>query len=470
MSNAAEQTGEVRTASPRAWQRWNSFVTVLRESRGPTTADDALPFLRTGRVVRAGSSLVVLFFLGFVGWAAMAPLQSAIVAPGTVIVESHRKQIQHLEGGIVKDILVQDGQMVKAGQPLIRLDNTQAAAALQQIQDEQDELTAQEARLTAERDGSPTIHFPPELLARANEPKVAESILGEQTAFENQKASIKQQVEILNEKKAEDARAIEGFQAQIAADDTQISLIQREADAVGKMVAKGLEPTAKLLDLQRAQADIEGQRGDLVQKIAQQKLDSGEDDIQIINMKSQALEDVLKDLRDVQSRRFDLTDRIQAARDVLQRTTLVAPVDGRVVDLQVHAKGAVVKAGEPVLEVIPVHDKLEIEARLRPQDADEVHAGMTAKVDLSAYKARRLPMLTGTVTYVSPDTLEDQHTGQPFFLVHVSVDRAILKDHPAARFIPGMPVQIEIQTGAHTALNYFLEPIRDVMHNGMREQ
>ncbi|HEY3638439.1 MAG TPA: HlyD family type I secretion periplasmic adaptor subunit [Rhizomicrobium sp.] len=467
MTDAAEQIDE---AAPVTRQRWHSFVTILRESQGPATNDDVLPFLRTGRVIWAGTSIVAIFFFVFVGWAAIAPLQSAIVSPGVVVVESHRKQIQHLEGGIVKDILVQDGQTVKQGQPLIRLDSMQAATALQQIQDEHDELTAQEARLVAERDGSAVIHFPPDLLARASEPKVAESILGEQTAFENRKASLSQQTQILNEKKAEDARAIEGFQAQIAADDTQIALIEREADAVGKMVAKGLEPTAKLLDLQRTEADIKGQRGDLVQKIAQQKLDSGEDDIQIVNVRSQALEDALKDLRDVQGKRFDLADRIQAARDVLRRTTLVAPVDGRVVDLQVHARGAVIKPGEPVLEVVPLHDQLEIEAKLRPQDADEVHVGMTAKVDLSAYKARRLPMLTGTVSYVSPDSLEDQHTGQAYFLAHVSVDRTILKDHPDARFIPGMPVQIEIQTGAHTALNYFLEPIRDVMHNGMREQ
>ncbi len=468
MSNAAEDLGS--TPSPGVRQRWQTLVTILRESRGPATADEALPFLHTNRVVWTGGSLVALFFFGFVGWASVAPLQSAIVAAGTVIVESHRRDIQHLEGGIVKDILVRDGQTVKMGQPLIRLDNMQAATALQQIQDEQDELSAQEARLVAERDGNQAIHFPPELLARAHEAKVSESILGEQTAFDNQKASIRQQTEILNEKKAEDARAVEGFEAQIAADDTQIALIQREADAVGKMVAKGLEPTAKLLDLQRNVAEIQGQRGDLVQKIAQQKLDSGEVDVQIINVKSQALEDVLKDLRDVQSRRFDVNDRVQAARDLLRRTTLTAPVDGRVVDLQVHSKGAVIKAGEPVLEVVPVHDHLEIEARLRPQDADEVHVGMIAKVDLSAFKARRLPMLTGTISYISPDTLEDPHTGQPFFLAHVNVDGTILKTYPAARFSPGMPVQIEIQTGAHTALNYFLEPIRDVMHNGMREQ
>lgn len=469
MSNVAERIGS-EPASTRPRVDWRGFLKGLRAGSGPAADDGTLPFLHTNRVVWMGGSIVALFFFGFVGWASVAPLQSAIVAPGTVIVESHRKPIQHLEEGIVKNILVYDGETVKAGQALIQLDDTQASTSLQQLLDEQDEMMAQEARLVAERDGSATVHFPPELLARGSEPKVAESILGEQTAFDNEKASLNQQIAILNEKKAEDARAVEGFQAQIAADDTQISLIQREADAVGKMVAKGLEPTAKLLDLQRTQADIEGQRGDTVQKIAQQKLDSSQDDIQIINLKSQQLDQVLKDLRDVQGKRFDLADRIQAGRDVLRRTILSAPVDGRVVNLLVHTKGAVIKAGEPMMEIVPVHDQLEVEARLRPQDADEVHIGMTAKVDLSAYKARRLPMMTGTVTYLSPDSLTDERTGQPYFMAHISVDRTILKKFPEAKIMPGLPVQVELQTGAHTALNYFLEPIRDVMRNGMREK
>ena len=149
----------------------------------------------------------------------------------------------------------------------------------------------------------------------------------------------------------------------------------------------------------------------------------------------------------MQSRRFELADHFQAARDLYQRSTLAAPVDGRVINLQVHAAGAVIRPGEPVMEIIPAHDQLEIEARLRPQDADEVHAGMTAKVDLSAYKARRLPMLTGTVTYVSPDTLEDLHTGAAYFLVHVMVDKAILRDNPAARFFQACPPRSKSRPG-----------------------
>ncbi len=452
-------------------ERVSEFLGTWRRGAGQAgTAEDVLPFLNTNRVVRLGGTIVAVFVIGFLGWAGTAPLQSAIVGPGIVIVESHRKTIQHLEGGIVKEILVKDGQIVKAGQPLLELDSTQATASLQEIQDEADELSAQQARLLAQRDGSAVIHFPPDLLARASEPKVAESILGEQTAFNNQRASLEQQVAILKEKKAENSRAIDGYQAQIASFDTQIGLIEREADAVGKMVAKGLEPTAKLLDLQRTEADLSGQRGDAVQKIAQQKLDSDEDDIQITNLKSQQLEDTLKDLRDVQNKLFDLQDRLQAARDVLKRTTLTAPVDGQVVNLEVHTRGAVIKAGEDVLDLVPIHDELIVEARLRPEDADDVTLGMPAKVDLSAYKARRLPMLTGKVTYVSPDTLSDPRTGVPYFAAHVSVDRSILKGYTDAKIMPGLPVNVEIQTGARTALEYFYEPIRDVMHNGMRER
>jgi HlyD family type I secretion membrane fusion protein len=436
----------------------------------PGAGDDLLPFLHTDRVVRTGGAIVAIFFFGFLGWAAFAPLESAIVGPGIVIVESHRKTIQHLEGGIVKDILVRDGQKVKAGQALLRLDGTQAKAAMLQDQDEDDELTAQQARLMAQRDGSSTIAFPPALLARANEPKVAEALRGEQSAFTNQNDSLRQQTAILTEKKNENSRAIEGFKSQVASFDAQIAIVQREADAVGKMVAKGLEPTSKLLDLQRSQADLSGQRGDIVQKIAQQQLDSDEDDIQITNLKSQLLEDTLKDLRDVQNKLFDLQDRLQAARDLVNRTTLVTPVDGRVVDLQIHTRGAIVKPGETILEIVPTHDQLEIEARMRPEDADDISAGLSTKVDLSAYKARRLPMLTGKITYVSPDSILDQRTGQPYFLIHVSVDRSILKEYPEAKIMPGMPVNVEVQTGARTALEYFLEPIRDVMHHGMREK
>ncbi|MGD0191330.1 MAG: HlyD family type I secretion periplasmic adaptor subunit [Rhizomicrobium sp.] len=453
---------------------WRGMIHGLRVmfvgGNAAPAGDESLSFLHTSRVVSRGVGIVILFVAGFLGWAAFAPLDSALMASGVVIVESHRKDIQHLEDGIVKEILVHDGQLVKAGQVLVTLDDTQARTELELLVDQEDSLTAQEARLVAERDGSAVIHFPPDLLTRGNDPKVAEAILGEQTTFESRKDSLNQQIGILTARKAENARVVAGLKDEQAALETQIALIQKETDSVQQMVAKGLEPVPKLLALQRNTADLSGQRGQLIEKISQVDLNSGEDALQIVNLRSQQLDDVLKDLRDVQSKRFDLLDRIQAARDVLNRTTMVAPVAGKVVNLALHTKGAVIRPGDTVMEIVPVHDQLEVEAHLRPEDADDVYVGMGAKVNLSAYKQRRLPMITGTVTNVSADRITDPRTGQSYFVATVSVDRTALKDFPDARLIPGMPVEVALDTGSRTALEYLFEPIRDVMRKGMRER
>lgn len=436
----------------------------------PLADDGALTFLHTNRVIARGVVLLAAFFLGFFGWAAVAPLQSALMAPGMIVVESHRKTIQHLEGGIVKDIRVTDGETVKAGQVLIQLDDTQPRAALDLIQDEADGLAAQEARLIAEREDADHITFPPDLVARQSDPKVAQIMAGEQKAFDTRRASLSQQVAILTERKSENARVVAGLRAEGAALTTQMSLIQREQDNVQQMVDKGLEPLPRLLALQRQNADLGGQRGQLSEKVSQVEVSNGETDLQIAGLKNQMLDDALKDLREVQSKRFDLLDRMQAARDVLNRTVVTAPVSGEVVNLTVHTKGAVLKPGDTVMEIVPKNDKLEVEAHVRPEDADQVYLGMQAKVNLSGYAQRRLPMITGEVTYIAPDRQIDPRTGQAFFTADVSVDRKVLRDFPEARLIPGEPAEVAIQTGTRTALEYFLEPIRDVVRNGMRER
>jgi len=335
----------------------------------PAASDGSLSFLHTNRVVARGLGVVVLFVVVVIGWAAFAPLDSALMSSGVVIVESHRKAIQHLEDGIVKEILVREGQEVKAGQELIRLDDTQPRTALELLEDEANAMTAQEARLMAERDGSPIIHFPPELLAHGNEPKVAEAILGEQTTFESRRDSLNQQIGILSARKSENERVVAGLRDEQTALETQIALIQKETDSVQQMVAKGLEPVPRLLALQRNTADLSGQRGQLIEKVSQVDLNSGETQLQIVNLRNERLDDVLKDLRDVQSKRFDLLDRIQAARDVLNRTIMTAPVAGKVVNLTEHTRGAVIRPGDTVMEIVPVHDQLDVEAHLRPEDA-----------------------------------------------------------------------------------------------------
>jgi HlyD family secretion protein len=454
-----------------------SLVPALRWTRElvtgngqPSATDGTLEFLRTGRVIRMGTSIVVIFVVGFITWSIFAPLDSALMAPGVIVVESHRKTIQHLEGGIVKDILVKEGQTVKSGETLIQLDDTQARVQLALLQDEADGLAADEARLVAERDGTDQLTFPPELMSRQNDPKVAEDMRGAQKTFETKRDSLQEQIGILTQRKGENGRVVAGLRDEQAALETQITLINQEAGNVQQMVNKGLEPLPRLLALQRQAADLTGQRGQLLEKITQVDLNNGETDIQIVNLKSQALDDALKELRDDQGKRYDLSDRIQAARDVLTRTTLSAPVAGKVVELSVHTKGAVIKPGETVMEIVPEKDQLEVEAHIRPEDAEYVYIGQDAKVNLTSYMQRRLPMISGTVTGFSADRITDQRTGQAYFNALVSVDRSALKAFPDVRIIPGMPCQVAIETGTRTALAYFIEPIRDVIRNGMKER
>ncbi|HSZ75067.1 MAG TPA: HlyD family type I secretion periplasmic adaptor subunit, partial [Rhizomicrobium sp.] len=342
--------------------------------------------------------------------------------------------------------------------------------ALASLEDEADALTAEQARLAAERDNKDQIDFPNEILDRMSDPKVQQIVKGEQSTFAAQRDALKQQVAILTSRRDENDRIIAGLQAEQTSVEKQVALIEKEEGAVSTLVKEGLQPLPRLLALQRNEADLTGQRGQIIEKIAQTELNSGETNLQIINQKNQYLNDVLKDTTDVRDKRYDLLDRIQAARDILNRTSLIAPVGGTVVSLSVHTNSAVIHPGETVMEIVPKNDKLEVEARVRPQDADDVYVGQTAKVSLGAYKQRRLPMITGVVTNVSADRLVDEKSGQTYFTANVSVDRAVLKQYPDVRVMPGMPVEVAIETGTQTALDYFIDPIRAVLRKGMRER
>ncbi len=446
--------------------RWSRDLVSTPEE----PADPELGFMSTRKIVGAGRLVILVFMVGFFGWAALAPLDSAIMASGVIVVESHRKSIQHLEGGIAREVRVADGESVKSGQLLMRLDDTQARSSLALLLGEADALAAQEARLMAERDGAAAIAFPQDLLGRRDDPKVAEAIRGEASTFATRRETLLKQSAILTQRSSENVRIIAGLKNEQESVEKQMALIEQETASVQGLYAKGLSTLPRLLQLQRQAADLGGQRGQLSEKIAQVQLSSGENDLQIMNLKNQQLSDVVKELRDAQTRRFDLLDRIHAARDVLARLTIRAPVSGKVVSLAVHTNGAVIRPGDVLMEIVPQRDALEVEAHVRPEDADNVHIGMTARVNLSAYQSRRLPMIPGVVNNISADRLTDQRTGQPYFTVNVTVDRSQLKDYPSARIIPGLPVEVALDTGQRTALEYFVEPITDVFRKGMREK
>lgn len=431
---------------------------------------EALAFLDARRLIRLGGIVAVAFVMGLFLWGTLAPIDSATISPGVVVVESHRKAIQHLEGGIVREVLVAENDKVAAGETLLRLDDTQARATLTLLQGEADALNAQEARLLAERDGRERVEFPPELVSRTSEPKVAEAIRGEEGAFRNRRDTLSKQVGILTGRIQENTKSIDGLKAQQTSIETQLGLIKRESAMIEVLLKKGLESVPHLLALQRAQADLSGQKGALAEKMAQVNVNTGETELQIVNLHNQFLADVLKDLRDVQIKRFELEDRIHAARDVVSRLELAAPVEGRVVGLTVHTKGAVIRPGETVLEIVPEHDDLEVEAHVRPEDVSRILIGAPAKVSLTAYQQRRLPIIGGSVTSLSADRLTDQRTGQAYFIARVAVDATPWKDYPEVRFVPGMPVEVAVKTGSQTAMEYFFGPIQAVMRKGMREK
>ncbi len=435
-----------------------------------TYADKDFDFLNADPVIRTGLVVVGVFAIGFLGWAALAPLDSALVAQGIVVVETHRKAIQHLEGGIVREIYVIEGQRVHAGQALMQLDDTETRASLDLLRGQADALAAEEARLEAERDKADAIDFPKDLLARKSDPKVAEALRGEQNTFDTHRATLTKQEAIYNQRISENRRIIAGLQSQQEAVDQQSQLIAQESDSVQQLYTKGLSTLPRLLQLKRQAADLAGQHGQIAEKVAQVDLDSGENELQIVNLRNQFMNDVVKELRDTQTKRFEAMDRLHAAIDVVSRLKMTAPVAGKIVGLAVHTKGAVVRPGDTVMEIVPVNDQLDVEAHVRPEDADDVHIGMTAKVNLGAYKQRRLPMITGTVIAVSADRLIDQRTNQPYFSVMIAVDRNQLRDYADARLIPGMPVDVSLDTGSRTALEYFIEPITSVFRHGMRER
>lgn len=467
MTEIAVQPEKKPNLAVRLWARALKLAFPEDEK---TYTDPDHDFLDPNRLIRTGGLVVGVFVIGFLGWAAFAPLDSAIQAPGVVVVETHRKAIQHLEGGIVKTIYVKEGERVTAGQPLVQLDETEGRASLNLLSGQADALAAEQARLEAERDGAERIAFPADLTERRDDPKVAEALRGEQNTFDTHRATLAKQQAIYNQRINENHRIVAGLQSQQQSVEQQSTLIQQESDSVQHLYDKGLSTLPRLLQLKRQAADLTGQHGQVSEKIAQVGLDSGEDELQILNLKNQFMNDVVKDLRDVQTKRFETMDRLHAARDIVARLRMTAPVAGKVVGLAVHSKGAVIRPGDLVMEIVPIEDQLDVEAKVKPEDADDVHIGMSAKVNLGAYKQRRLPMITGVVTNVSADRLVDQHTNQPYFSVMVQVDKSQLKDYPDVKLIPGMPVDVAIDSGTHTALDYFIEPITGVFRRGMRER
>ncbi|MEQ8964300.1 MAG: HlyD family type I secretion periplasmic adaptor subunit [Azospirillaceae bacterium] len=418
-----------------------------------------------------GLAIILVFFVGLGGWAALAPLASAAIAQGTVGPDGSRRTVQHLEGGIIRAILVRDGSRVAEGDPLVVLADVAARATYEQERTQYDMLAAMQARLIAEQRGAETLDFPDRLVEAAEaEPEVAALLEAQRDLFETRLEAHRGRKAILGQRIAQLREEITGLQAQIASQTRQLELIADEVVGVEQLLAQGLERRPRLLSLQRNQAEIEGALAQNRAAIARARQSIGETELQIVNQDAERLDQVAEQLSQVRTRLLALEDQLRQSEDVLDRTVVTAPVAGTVVELRYRTTGGVVSPGDPILDIVPEDEDLIIDARVSPTDIDAVDPGLTAEIRLLAYAQRNLPRFEGRVETVSADALVDENTGESYYSVRVEVPRETLEKMPeGVTLSPGMPAQVLIMTGERTALEYLVRPFLDSIRLAFRE-
>lgn len=416
-----------------------------------------------------GLGIVLIAFGGFSVWAATAKLDSAVVAPGVVTVESYRKTVQHLEGGIVKDILVRDGDSVHADDILLRLDETQARASLEITRSKYLAARALEARLSAERDLQQGITFPEQLLRLRDDPRVQQTLDGQDRVFRARHEALQSEISVL-------AQRIKQLQVQISGLDTlqqteqqRIVSLKEEVDDFRKLLKKGYVDKGHLRELERSVAALKGERAKHLAEIARAQVQIGETQLQILQLRKQFLSEVVAELRGTQTEIFDLEERMRALQDTLLRTEIRAPTSGTVVGLGVHTLGGVISPGIPILEIVPQGEPLVVEAQVQPTDIDNVHAGLSADTRFTAFQARITPVVEGRVVTVSADRLLHPADQTPYYLARVQVTPQGMERLQNLKLLPGMPAEVFIKTGERTLLEYLLRPLLDAFARSFKE-
>jgi HlyD family type I secretion membrane fusion protein len=422
------------------------------------------------RWTRAGYIILACTFGVFGTWSALAPLSSAVVAQGIIKVDSSRKKVQHLEGGIVKEILVRDGRHVKAGDVLIRLDETRAGASHGIVQAGYETALAHQARLVAERDGRPEIQFPPELAQRASDPKIADIIKAQNELFRARKASIAGQLDILSQQVLHLEKQIQGLTAQQKAKEEQLASLKAELEGLAKLLSEGMVEKTKVRNIEREISKLEGERGAHISEIAAARASISEKELQKFQIRKRFQEEVVAELRKSQSEVFDYLERSSATRHVLENTEIRASVSGTVVDLRIHTAGGVINPSEVLMEIVPESDRLIVEGRVRPEDVDRVSVGLPTGVKIAAFNQRTMPELQGQVSYVSADSIQEEKTGLTFFLIRVDVSEGELKRLGDQQIQPGMVADLFVRTGERTFLDYLLRPITDSFRKAWKER
>jgi HlyD family secretion protein len=416
-----------------------------------------------------GVAAVALLALGVGGWAATTELAGAVVAPGTVVVDSNVKKVQHPIGGIIKELLVQNGDAVKAGQVIVRLDDTQARANLAIHSKRLDELMARQAREEAERDGAEGIVFPDELMKRTDDPDATRLMAAQERLFNIRRKAREGQKAQLEKRIAQLRQEVTGLEAQQAAKANEIEWIRKELDGVTSLWQKNLVQFTRVVVLQRDLAKAEGDRGQVIASMAESKNKIAETELQIIQIDQDLRAEVGKELATIRAEIAETTEQKIAAEDVFSRIEVRAPQDGTVHEMAVHTVGGVVAAGESMMLIVPAGDMLDVEAKIPPEGIDQVHVGQVAVLRFSAFNQRTTPEIDGTVTIVSADLVQNERTGERYYSARIAIPQQRLQDL-GLTLVPGMPVETFIRTDARTVVSYLMKPLNDQIMKAFRER
>jgi len=434
-------------------------------------ADEAAIDKTLRRPMRMGGLLLLGMVAVLLIWAAVFKISGAVLAPGVVKVESNSKNINRLEPGIVREILVKEGQKVAAGQVLLRFDDTQSKATVDIYQSVVDSATAQIARFEAEAAGANDVTYPPELLRRASDPQIAALLAGQRALFQNRMMLYRSQAMVLNSQAQQLSTQVAGLRIQAQAVEDQSKLITEELDAVRELSRQGYAPNSRLLALERNVVAVKGQRGSALADIARTQQAIGGVRLQIAQLEDRHQTEVADGIRAAQEKLADAGPKLRTALEMQEHTEMRAPVAGYVFNLTQFTQGAVAGAGQQLMQIVPTGSQLVIAAEVAPRDITEVHLGMPAQVTLLGYSPRRVSPIEGTVSLVSADARTEERTGQSNFLVEVTVPAAnIAKAGPGVRLAPGMPASVAITTGKRTILDYLIGPFTDSMRSAMRER
>lgn len=470
LTNTSGQQGLARTRQLLVSAQTSALALLERGAVPIAGASPQQQRLRAAirRNVRLGGFTALLLVGGLGLWAAMSSLSGAVVAGGHLVVDSSVKAVQHPQGGVVGALNVHNGSMVQEGDVLVRLDDTVAKANLAVFDNGLAELAARRARLIAERDGSAEVAYPAELRDHTSDPQVAQLIEGENKLFALRQQARSGQVSQLRERIAQYRQEISGTEAQQKSKQAEIALVDAELEGVEALWKKKLVPLSRLSERQRTQAQLTGEEGALTAAAAQTRGRISETELAIIQIDQDMRSQVAGELREIDAKAGELRERQIAAEQSLKQTDIRAPQAGRVHQLAVHTVGGVIAPGEAIMQIVPTADALVVEARVAPQDIDQVHVGQPATLRLSAFNQQTTPEVEGEVSRISPDLVEDQKAGLSYYAVRIALSAPSLQQAGSLELKPGMPAEVFLKTTDRTVLSYLLKPLTDQASRAFR--